>query len=203
MAQPNPKLVSFLFMSATDTEPSKCTASTSKRSAPHHQSKIGTDVIQSRKPVGVQWPGRSRTDDRDYWICRSGAIALCVRVGAGVDRRHGMGNLFVRKSESRNPKPMKRRPTKAERAYMTRVAELGCVICGCPAEIHHCRAGQGLGQRATHIGGVIPLCPMHHRSGGHGIAFHAGKRTWQDKFGTEAEHLQTVEHQLKENQWST
>jgi hypothetical protein len=36
---------------------------------------------------------------------------------------------------------------------------------------------------------VIPLCHAHHRTGGHGVAVHAGRRTWEDKFGTEDELL--------------
>ena len=58
--------------------------------------------------------------------------------------------------------------TIAERKHMGRVAELGCAVCrrmgypGTPAEIHHRRAGMGLGRRASHMD-VIPLCPEHHR----------------------------------------
>ena len=47
--------------------------------------------------------------------------------------------------------------------YMTRVAEGGCIVCGCPAQLHHPRqfAGVGLGQKASDWL-VIPLCPHHH-----------------------------------------
>jgi hypothetical protein len=66
--------------------------------------------------------------------------------------------------------------TIAERKHMSAVAELGCAVCrrmgypGTPAEIHHKRAGMGLGRRASHFE-VIPLCPEHHRgsTGLHGL----------------------------------
>ena len=86
---------------------------------------------------------------------------------------------------------------KAERAHLSAVAALGCIACrklgfdDTPAEIHHIRAGKGVGQRASHYE-ALPLCPHHHRSGGHGEAFHAGKQTWQRKFGTESELLNEV-----------
>lgn len=82
----------------------------------------------------------------------------------------------------------KRRANKAERVHMGRVAELGCLICRRPAECHHILHGAGMGQRAGNYE-VIPLCPDHHRNGGHGVAIHAGILTWEDKYGTEADHL--------------
>ena len=88
---------------------------------------------------------------------------------------------------------MKKRPNKAEREHMNRIAGMGCVICERPAEIHHIRQGMGLGQRAKVIGGVIPLCPDHHRNGGHGVAIHAGRKTWEAKYGTEQDLLIQIE----------
>ena len=66
--------------------------------------------------------------------------------------------------------------TAAERKYMNRVAELGCLVCrrmgyeGTPAQLHHPRAGTGAGRRASHFD-VIPLCPEHHmgKTGLHGL----------------------------------
>lgn len=65
--------------------------------------------------------------------------------------------------------------TKAEKRYMNRVAELGCVVCrmlgygSTPAQLHHVREGQGMAQRAQNWL-VIPLCPEHHqgKTGVHG-----------------------------------
>ena len=84
--------------------------------------------------------------------------------------------------------------TKAEKLHHDRVAALGCVVCRSlghgetPAEIHHIRSGCGAGQRATHLR-VIPLCHRHHRTGGYGVAIHAGQRTWEENFGTEEKLL--------------
>lgn len=85
--------------------------------------------------------------------------------------------------------------TTSERAHLSCVASLGCVICGRPAEIHHLRSGLGMGQRAPH-NRVIGLCAAHHRTGGHGVAFHAGRRTWEARFGTEIELLARVQEEL-------
>ena len=91
--------------------------------------------------------------------------------------------------------------TKAEKIYLDRVAQLGCIVCllqgieDCPAEIHHPRNGQGKGQRAPHRLG-IPLCPPHHRTGGYGVAIHAGQKAWEAKFGTEIELVKKVRELL-------
>lgn len=63
--------------------------------------------------------------------------------------------------------------TKAEREWLSRVAEMGCLICQAPAEIHHIREGQGMSQRAANWL-VVPLCPSHHRgpNGVHGHSFY-------------------------------
>lgn len=80
--------------------------------------------------------------------------------------------------------------TKAEKEHLERVAALGCIICHAPAEIHHLRRNPvtgehlGMGQRASNFH-VIPLCPRCHRTGGEGIAYHAGPRTWEANHGTE------------------
>lgn len=84
--------------------------------------------------------------------------------------------------------------TAAERTHLDRVARLGCLICGARAEVHHIRTGQGL-RRASHFE-TIPLCPTHHRTGGHGIAFHAGREIWERTFGTELELLAQVRAEL-------
>ncbi|MGI4812122.1 MAG: Ref family recombination enhancement nuclease [Janthinobacterium lividum] len=101
-------------------------------------------------------------------------------------------------------KPMKRkgrkRATKAESAYMGRVARLGCIVCRnlglgeSPAEIHHPRFLAGGGQRAGHMD-VIGLCAMHHRLGGHGVAIHDGQETWELIYGTEAELLEQTKRE--------
>jgi len=44
---------------------------------------------------------------------------------------------------------------------------------------------------------VIPLCPEHHRHGGRGVAIHAGRETWEARFGTERELLEEVNRKLE------
>lgn len=63
--------------------------------------------------------------------------------------------------------------TKAESAYLGRVASIGCVLCKrlgygkTPAQIHHVREGEGGGQRAPNWL-AVPLCEPHH-TGSRGI----------------------------------
>ena len=87
--------------------------------------------------------------------------------------------------------------TKAEQRHLSAVAELGCIACrrmgymDTPAGIHHIRAGMGMSQRNDNYH-VLPLCGIHHQTGGHGVAIHAGQFTWEAKFGTELELLEWV-----------
>lgn len=90
--------------------------------------------------------------------------------------------------------------TRAERQHLSRVAGLGCILCarlgtpGTPAEIHHLRDGQGMGQRAGNFD-TIGLCAYHHRGpqGYHGM----GKRLFEAVYGvTERELLSNVRRLL-------
>jgi hypothetical protein len=83
---------------------------------------------------------------------------------------------------------------KAERFQV--LSEMGCIVCWLagfpetPAEIHHLRAGvHGTGMRSGYDR-TIPLCPAHHRTGGHGVAIHAGRETFENNYGTENELLE-------------
>ena len=92
--------------------------------------------------------------------------------------------------------------TEAEKKHLNRVAQLGCIVCTnlmmgrTPAEIHHLRDGQGVSQRSSHFR-VIPLCSIHHRTGGYGVAFHAGEKAFEEKYGTELELLEQVNELLE------
>jgi hypothetical protein len=75
--------------------------------------------------------------------------------------------------------------TPAERAHLTQVADLGCILCRTlqlgptPAERHHLREEQGLGQRASHFL-TVPLCMEHHRGR---IGFHGlGRRAFCHRY---------------------
>lgn len=82
---------------------------------------------------------------------------------------------------------------KEEKEYLDKLATLGCYCCRTegiesPAMIHHIREGMGMGQRAPHIGGTIPLCYAHHQSGENGaLAFHRSPKEWRDRYGSEKE----------------
>jgi hypothetical protein len=81
------------------------------------------------------------------------------------------------------------------RRLLDSIACLGCIICGAPAEIHHLREGMGMGQRAPDER-AIPLCPTHHRTGGHGVAIHMGKKAWAARFGSPEMLLVQVRERL-------
>ena len=90
--------------------------------------------------------------------------------------------------------------TKAERDHMGAVAALGCVVCRnlgfgeTPAEVHHIGNGT-LGKKASNYE-TIPLCDVHHRNGGHGVAVHAGRKTFEARYGTERELLEQTRREL-------
>ena len=64
--------------------------------------------------------------------------------------------------------------------WKPKVAALGCILCRhadlgeTPANLHHIREGQGMGQRASDWL-VIPLCKEHHQgnTGIHGGQFYS------------------------------
>lgn len=87
--------------------------------------------------------------------------------------------------------------------YVSRVAELGCIICGRPAEIHHvpplrrprgCSGGPHRDDRY-----ILPLCEEHHRLGP--MAVHGGREVFEANYGTEAELLKVVEKRLESSIW--
>ena len=80
-----------------------------------------------------------------------------------------------------------------ERAYMGRVAALGCYLCQAvgygptAAQVHHVREGQGMAQRAAHWL-TVPLCERHHaNSSPDGI--HGGRAEWKRHGYTEMDAL--------------
>lgn len=92
---------------------------------------------------------------------------------------------------------------KAEKEYMSRVADLGCALCrhlgypGTPAELHHPRNGIGMAMRASNFD-VIPLCPEHHRgrSGVHGM----GRKAFERAYGLTEFDLQEQVAALLKNE---
>lgn len=78
--------------------------------------------------------------------------------------------------------------------YFTRVADLGCMICAAPAQIHHVVGGsaaeagirRGMSQKVSDEH-VIPLCMWHH-VGGEGIHT-IGVETWEARYGNQTDML--------------
>lgn len=81
-----------------------------------------------------------------------------------------------------------RKPTKADKERFELLAQIGCIICGKPCEIHH-KTGAGMGLRADHQQ-TMGLCPYHHRTGNFGEAVHNGTKTFEKNFGTQDELIQ-------------
>ena len=88
------------------------------------------------------------------------------------------------------------KPTMADKRHYTKVVALCCIACrsigfdDSPAEIHHIGNGT-MGKRASNSD-VIPLCPNHHRLGGHGTAVHAGRAAFERRYGAEEDLLKIV-----------
>ena len=76
-------------------------------------------------------------------------------------------------------------PLVDEKRHMDRVAALGCLLCGQPAQLHHVREGQGMSQRASNFL-VVPLCEPHHTgsAGLHGLGSRGFERRYRmDEMG--------------------
>jgi hypothetical protein len=97
-----------------------------------------------------------------------------------------------------------RSPTVSERLHMSKVADLGCIVCRnnglgfVPAEIHHI---EGKTKKDCHFK-VLPLCFAHHRRGNsdHPISRHPWKKRFEKAYGTESELLAMVEKYLEDDE---
>jgi hypothetical protein len=95
--------------------------------------------------------------------------------------------------------------TKDQKKYLSKVANLGCIICtrlgyaGTPSEIHHVRGlNLGMGVRSSHYD-TLPLCPEHHRgnTGYHGL----GRKAFERQYDvTETQLLEQVKEMLNDEQ---
>lgn len=59
---------------------------------------------------------------------------------------------------------MTKAPTAAERRHMNRIAEMGCLVCGRPAALHHV-VSTGYARTSKTHRLVSPLCGDHHQHG--------------------------------------
>ncbi len=70
--------------------------------------------------------------------------------------------------------------TQAEKAYHAKVAQVGCVICDMPTNLHHPRSiGSG-----HHL--VIALCKEHHQGD---FSIHNDRQAFIRVYGSEADML--------------
>ena len=80
---------------------------------------------------------------------------------------------------------------RSESAHMGRVAALGCIICGDPAQVHHMRGCK----RNNWL--TIPLCPEHHVGS---FSIHMDRRAFEAVYGDETALLAlTIEGLHNEN----
>ena len=76
--------------------------------------------------------------------------------------------------------------------YFAQVAKIGCIVCGKPAELHHCRGYDWPIKRLECP--VIPLCtPGHHRGSG---SIHDGKETFEALHGDQEHLLKITESRI-------
>ena len=82
-------------------------------------------------------------------------------------------------------------PTKAEKHRFDIIGKIGCIVCKqylglfSPCSPHHIDGRTKPGAHKKTIG----LCGQHHQTGGPGVALHANKYRFEQKFGTELELL--------------
>lgn len=83
--------------------------------------------------------------------------------------------------------------TKQDKQRFQQLVDMGCIVCFksgygySQPEIHHVRFNASAGKKSKD---TIPLCPPHHRIGGYGVAYHSGKRGFEENFGTEQSLLE-------------
>lgn len=98
-----------------------------------------------------------------------------------------------------------RAPTKADKEHMSRVVNLGCIICSqfydyldVPCEIHHVIGKTKPGAHRM----VLPLCVTHHRGGsdedGH-VSRHPYKKRFETRYASETDLLKMVKGALNDD----
>jgi len=88
----------------------------------------------------------------------------------------------------------KKPPTKADKEWYDKIVQLGCIVCGAPAIVHHL-TGAGMGLRSNNLDS-IPLCPSHHNMGDFGECVHNGTKTFEENYGTQEELLEKTRRLL-------
>lgn len=92
---------------------------------------------------------------------------------------------LVPKNTGRSDPKYKTVPRSTE--HMARIAARGCLICGRPAQAHHCDVvlPKGMGPKVSDFC-VVPLCPTHHTDDKHDCAHgYLGERAWWARHGVD------------------
>ena len=98
----------------------------------------------------------------------------------------------------------------AVRRYWGRLAAMGCILCGGPAEIAHCHNGsirermqepKAKGKRlARYDWLVLPLCPAHGRHP-YPLALDTDVAAWERRYGTQAKYIDLLCGRTGINLW--
>ena len=99
---------------------------------------------------------------------------------------------YIKRSPIKNKA---RRPRETDNsAHLDAVRALPCIVCEdlgqrqqSATQAHHIKDGHG-SMKATDEE-TIPICGKHHTTGKFGEAFHAGKKTWEQNFGSQRDML--------------
>ena len=95
-----------------------------------------------------------------------------------------------------------RSPTAAEKAHMSAVADLGCIVCKLfhsvysPAAIHHCDGKTKVGAHFK----VLGLCGLHHQGGNdcpEYVSRHPYKARFERRYATEEELMEKTRELLE------
>lgn len=82
--------------------------------------------------------------------------------------------------------------------HMNKVAELGCLVCKRPPQLHHIRPkNTGIGRKSSDWC-VIPLCLDHHTGK---FSIHNSKKEFEKKIGTEIELLKKIYKIIYKHHW--
>ncbi len=99
----------------------------------------------------------------------------------------------------------------AVRRYWDRVARMGCVLCGGPAEIAHCHGGsvrermqepKAKGKKLARWNFlVLPLCPPHGREP-YPLALDTDVGAWEETNGPQTHYLDKIAAELGVDIWA-
>lgn len=87
---------------------------------------------------------------------------------------------------------------KAAMAYMGKVKQLPCCVCGAPppSDAHHVIHDR-FGTRKSSDFDVIALCKKHHQDGPDAI--HNGKETWRAKYGPDHGYIEATKRAVRDS----